>query len=272
MMIQFRHWSWMLCLVFLLLSASACTGGDTAGDVSPEAAPDETAVIEEMPEAASEEAESPTESDAVSTGPITGLPTLDGTATVEMQINGDVVVMELDGSQAPVTAGNFVDLVQRGVYDGVLFHRVEKPPKFPYPFVVQGGDPNSTDPDVPLERLGTGGFVDPDTQQERSIPLEIQPANADEPIYGEVFQESGILQPPALRHTRGAVAMARSPQPNSASSQFYIALSDLPSLDGSYAVFGYVTEGMDVVDSIEAGDMIESATVVSGIENLNQPE
>ena len=66
--------------------------------------------------------------------------------------------------------------------------------------------------------------------------------------------------------------MARSQLPDSASAQFYFALADLPFLDGSYAVFGYVTDGMDVVDAIEQGDIVEAATVVSGIENLRQPE
>jgi peptidyl-prolyl cis-trans isomerase B (cyclophilin B) len=74
--------------------------------------------------------------------------------------------------------------------------------------------------------------------------------------------------PPQLKHTRGAVAMARSQQPDSASSQFYFALADLAFLDGSYAVFGYVTNGMNVVDKIQQGDRIESAKVTQGLENL----
>ncbi|MEO1300549.1 MAG: peptidylprolyl isomerase, partial [Cyanobacteria bacterium J06636_16] len=196
-------------------------------------------------------------------------PVLNGQATVAMQINGSQVVMELDGEKAPVTAGNFVDLVQRGVYDGLVFHRVVKSPE---PFVAQGGDPQSADPSVSAQALGTGSFIDPDTQQPRLIPLEIQPDGADEPLYSQTFQAAGVTQPPALPHTRGAVAMARSQLPDSASSQFYIALADLPFLDGSYAVFGYVTEGMDVVDGIEQGDVIESATITAGIENLQQPE
>ncbi|MEB3313086.1 MAG: peptidylprolyl isomerase, partial [Cyanobacteriota bacterium] len=74
--------------------------------------------------------------------------------------------------------------------------------------------------------------------------------------------------PPALNHRRGAIAMARSQAPDSASSQFYITLADLPFLDGNYAVFGYVTQGMEVVDTIQQGDRIESARVVKGLEQL----
>jgi peptidyl-prolyl cis-trans isomerase B (cyclophilin B) len=104
------------------------------------------------------------------------------------------------------------------------------------------------------------------------IPLEIQPEGADAPVYSQTFPEAGISASPVLKHTRGALAMARSQLADSASAQFYFALADLPFLDGSYAVFGYVTEGMEVIDAIEQGDVVESATVVSGIENLKQPE
>ena len=77
-----------------------------------------------------------------------------------------------------------------------------------------------------------------------------------------------LAGPPLLNHTRGAVAMARSQFPDSASSQFYITLADLPFLDGSYAVFGYVKEGMEVVDQIQQGDVITLATVTDGSDNL----
>lgn len=193
------------------------------------------------------------------------LPVLEGTATVEFIVNGAPIVVEVDGNNAPVTAGNFVDLVNRGVYDGVSFHRVVKEPQ---PFVVQGGDPQSTDPSVPAQQLGTGSFTDPETNAPRYIPLEIKPAGAEEPIYGETFEMAQVSQAPELKHTRGAVAMARSQAVDSASAQFYFTLADLPFLDGNYAVFGYVTDGMDVVDNIQQGDRIESARVVSGLDNL----
>lgn len=197
--------------------------------------------------------------------PPDGLVQLQGNATVELVVNGERIRVEVDGEQAPITAGNFVDLVQRGVYDGTVFHRVVREPQ---PFVVQGGDPQSTDPSVPVQRLGTGGFIDPDTQEERQIPLEITPAGAEQPIYSQTFDAIGQSAKPALPHTHGAVAMARSQFPDSASSQFYFALADLPFLDGSYAVFGYVTEGLDVVDAIQQGDVLESATVTEGLDNL----
>ncbi|MBE9013729.1 peptidylprolyl isomerase, partial [Pseudanabaenaceae cyanobacterium LEGE 13415] len=194
-----------------------------------------------------------------------GLPRLQGKATVVMTVKGSPITMEIDGTNAPITAGNFVDLVNRKVYDGLVFHRVVREPQ---PFVVQGGDPQSKDPNVPIDRLGTGGFIDPATKQPRNIPLEITPRNAKEPLYNQKLSDAGITVPPKLKHTRGAVAMARSANLDSASSQFYIALADLQFLDGDYAVFGYVTQGMETVDKIQAGDRIESATVTKGIENL----
>ncbi|MBU6230517.1 MAG: peptidylprolyl isomerase [Cyanobacteria bacterium REEB459] len=194
-----------------------------------------------------------------------GLPTLTGSAKVELKVKGAAIIIQVDGTQAPVTAGNFVDLVNRGVYTGLSFHRVVREPQ---PFVVQGGDPQSKDPAFPLSQLGTGSFVDPTTQQPRYIPLEIKPAGADQPIYNQTFETAKVNQAPVLTHKRGAVAMARSQAPDSASAQFYIALADLPFLDGSYAVFGYVTQGMEVVDKIQQGDRIESARVLEGLDKL----
>jgi peptidyl-prolyl cis-trans isomerase B (cyclophilin B) len=184
---------------------------------------------------------------------------LEGKATVVMTVKGAPITIELDGTNAPITAGNFVDLVQKGVYDGLVFHRVLRKP---LPFVVQGGDPQGKDPKFPTAQLGTGGFIDPKTSRERRIPLEIKVKGAPNPTY------SKTLEKPVLLHSRGAVAMARAEDPNSASSQFYITLSDASHLDGSYAVFGYVKQGMDVVDKIEAGDRIDSATVTQGLENF----
>jgi peptidyl-prolyl cis-trans isomerase B (cyclophilin B) len=187
-------------------------------------------------------------------------PRLDGTAVVEMMINGKPVTIEIDGNAAPVTAGNFVDLVQRGFYNGLIFHRVVKEPQ---PFVAQGGDPKG---------VGTGGFVDPETKQPRYVPLEILLKDEKEPIYGKSIGQQSTARTPivALPHKRGAIAMARSQQPDSASSQFYFALSDVNFLDGDYAVFGYVTKGMEVVDTIKQGDKIDAAKVVSGAENLKK--
>jgi peptidyl-prolyl cis-trans isomerase B (cyclophilin B) len=181
---------------------------------------------------------------------------LKGKATVELKLKSGVVKIELDGENAPLTAGNFADLVQRGHYNGLTFHRVVKQPS---PFVAQGGDPLGN---------GTGSFVDPVTSQPRYIPLEILPEGAKSPVYGEVLPPT---QKPKLRHNKGAIAMARSQSPNSASCQFYFALDDIYFLDGSYAVFGYVTEGMDLVQNITVGNTIESMTITAGAENIKQP-
>ncbi|MBF2098709.1 MAG: peptidylprolyl isomerase [Gloeomargaritaceae cyanobacterium C42_A2020_066] len=183
-------------------------------------------------------------------------PCLTGTAVVELVVNGRPITLEIMGKEAPLTAGNFVDLVQRGFYNNLSFHRVVKQPQ---PFVVQGGDPKGN---------GTGGFIDPQTKQERVIPLEITPQGDAQAYYGQTFPEARIQKPPALLHERGALAMARSQNPNSASSQFYITLAEQSFLDGNYAVFGKVTAGMDVVDGIKQGDKITSAKVISGAEYL----
>ena len=183
---------------------------------------------------------------------------LQGKATVLMSTSRGDITIEVDGDAAPLTAGNFVDLVRRGTYNGTLFHRVVREP---VPFVVQGGDPQSSDRSVPLSQLGTGSFVDPATGQARLIPLEISFEGEDGPRYGRVSTNPSELNKLALRHYRGAVAMARSQAPNSASAQFYIALKPLPELDGRYAVFGRVSEGLEVVDAIRQGDRITKATL-----------
>ncbi len=184
------------------------------------------------------------------------LPQLQGIATVELKLSYGTVVMEIDGNSAPTTAGNFVDLVSKGFYDGLTFHRVVKDPS---PFVAQGGDPQGT---------GTGNYIDPKTSQTRYIPLEILAEGDSKPTYSKVLSPG---QKPKLKHFRGAVAMARTPAPDSASCQFYIALADINFLDGQYAVFGYVKSGMEFVDQIKVGDKIETAKVTQGLGNLKLP-
>jgi peptidyl-prolyl cis-trans isomerase B (cyclophilin B) len=134
------------------------------------------------------------------------------------------IVVELDAGAAPQTVNNFVFLARQGFYDGLTFHRVEPG------FVIQGGDPTGT---------GAGG-------PGYNVPAEIQ-----------------------LPHVEGAIAMARradevNPTRASSGSQFYIALAPTPFLDGAYTVFGQVSEGMDVVQSIAVGDVIEKIIVVEG--------
>lgn len=188
-------------------------------------------------------------------------PCLKGDATVELSTSRGRVLIAVDGHAAPLTAGNFVDLVRRGVYDGTVFHRVVKDP---VPFVVQGGDPTSSSPSTPVSQYGLGNYVDARTGMARLIPLEISRKGESRPIYGEPLTNPGISRELVLRHRLAAVAMARSSDPNSASAQFYVALQALPELDGRYAVFGHVIQGMPVINTLRQGDRILRATVVSG--------
>jgi peptidyl-prolyl cis-trans isomerase B (cyclophilin B) len=188
------------------------------------------------------------------------LPQLAGMAKVELQVNGSPILIEINGTDAPTTAGNFVDLIDQGVYDGLVFHRVIPG------FVAQGGDPQGKDPKF-SGQLGTGGFTDPATGMERRIPLEIKLDGEEKPTYSKAKLPGSSV---VLKHDRGVIAMARSSMPDSASSQFYIALEDLPSLDGDYAVFGKVVTGMEVVDKIKQGDRISTAKVVEGLDNLKK--
>ena len=144
-----------------------------------------------------------------------------------METAKGTITIELYEDKAPITAGNFIDLIEKKFYDGLTFHRLEPG------FVIQGGDPRGN---------GTGGYVDPKTGGERRIKLEVSP----ELKHGEA----------------GAVAMARSSNPDSASSQFYITLGPAAFLDMNYAVFGRVVDGMEVVNQIRVGDKITSVTVV----------
>lgn len=132
-------------------------------------------------------------------------------ATIEVEGYG-TIKLELDADVAPVTVANFAKLAGDGFYNGLTFHRIISG------FMVQGGDPNGN---------GTGG--------------------SSEKIVGE-FSENG--HPNSISHVRGTISMARSQAYNSASSQFFIMQADTPSLDGQYAAFGHVTEGMDVVDAM----------------------
>lgn len=175
-----------------------------------------------------------------------------------MVVEGQPITIALDGANAPITAGNFVDLVSRRFYDEIAFHRVEPN------FVAQAGDPNSRDPNF-SGRLGTSGFTDPTTGQTRTIPLEIKPVGSETALLGQRFDQAGVTVPPLLENDRGTIAMARSNDPNSASSQFYFNLSDSSFLDGAYSVFGEITDGLAVMDGIEVGDRIDAARIVDGI-------
>ena len=132
---------------------------------------------------------------------------------IEMQ-DGGVIKLELDAKEAPITVANFEKLVKEGFYDGLIFHRVISV------FMIQGGCPLAT---------GTGG---PGYE-----------------IKGE-FASNGV--PNKIKHNRGTISMARTQVPDSAGSQFFIMHADAPYLDGQYAGFGKVVEGIEVVDKIAA--------------------
>ena len=132
------------------------------------------------------------------------------------------MTIELYGKDAPLTVCNFVKLIKAKYYDGLTFHRVESNPGFK---LIQGGDPNGD---------GTGG-------PGYTIKLEISDK---------------------LKHVAGALAMARTQDPDSAGSQFYICREAIPQLDGQYAVFGKVIKGLDVAGKIAKGDKIKKITLV----------
>jgi len=193
------------------------------------------------------------------------LPRLIGRAYIELIVNDSPILIQIDGDNAPVTAGNFAQLVSRDFYNGISFHRVVTEPD---PFVAQAGDPQSKDPNFPPENLGSGNYTDPETGEPRFIPLEIKPLGETEPLYGQTFEEAGITAQPVLPHRQGAIAMARSTAPDSASSQFYFTLADTSFLDGNYAVFGYVRQNFAGVEQIKQGDRIQSAQITQGANNL----
>lgn len=193
------------------------------------------------------------------------LPQLKGRATVEVVTTRGPVRVVLDGYSAPVTAGNFVDLVQRGFYDGLPFVRAENS------YVLQFGDPEGD----------AEGFIDPKTGQYRAIPLEVLVNGDSEPTYGDTLEALGRYNElPVLPFSAyGALALARpEPDPNGGSSQVFFFLFDTELtppgfnlLDGRYAVFGYTVDGQDVLASLRADDRIESIRVINGLENLVEP-
>ncbi|MGM9496710.1 peptidylprolyl isomerase [Desertifilum tharense IPPAS B-1220] len=193
------------------------------------------------------------------------LPQLKGRATIEFETTQGNITAVVDGYSAPVTAGNFVDLVQRGFYDGLEFTRAED---F---YVLQIGDPPGPE----------DGFVDPKTGEYRRVPLEVFVRSEEKPIYGITLEDAGLYreQPVLPFSAYGTLAMARPDiDPNGGSSQFFFFLFEpeltpagLNLLDGRYSVFGYVVENKEVLGKIKQGDKIISAQVVQGAENLVQP-
>lgn len=152
------------------------------------------------------------------------------TAVIDIKDYGKITV-ELDADAAPITVQNFVDLVNDKFYDGLTFHRIING------FMMQGGDPLGN---------GTGG--------------------SENTIKGE-FSNNGVDN--NLSHTRGAISMARSLEYDSASSQFFIVHQDSTFLDGDYAAFGYVTDGIDIVDKICTETPVTDSK--GTVESENQP-
>lgn len=145
---------------------------------------------------------------------------------VTMETSKGIIKFQVFRTETPITAGNFLDLVKSGFYNGLSFHRYEPG------FLIQGGDPKGT---------GFGTYVDSRTHDERKIPLEVKPT---------------------LHHDLGSLCMSHAVNdPNSGSCQFYISLAPQPKLDMQYAVFGRVIDGLPVVSNLKAGDKILKATV-----------
>ncbi|MDO8847792.1 MAG: peptidylprolyl isomerase [Coriobacteriia bacterium] len=154
-----------------------------------------------------------------------------GTETAVIQTSKGTITLEFYPQDAPNTVASFIELTDAGFYNGLKFHRVVPG------FVAQGGDPLTADLTVEQVKSGVGG------------------AGTGGPGWTQKAEFN------ARKHETGTLAMARARDVDSAGSQFYICLAPQPSLDGQYTVFGRVTEGMDVVMSIEVGDVIESVTI-----------
>ncbi|MDJ0732343.1 MAG: peptidylprolyl isomerase [Crocosphaera sp.] len=190
------------------------------------------------------------------------LPQLKGRATVKIETTKGDLTIVVDGYNAPVNGGNFVDLVQRGFYDGLSFIEIEDS------LAIQTGDPPGEEE----------GFVDSETGEYRAIPLEVLVRGDEKPIYGETLEEVGIYLPDLVLpfNAYGAVALARpSLDPNGGSSQFFFFKFDseltppgFNLMDGRYSVFGYLVDGKEVLAELTKKDKIISAQVMDGLDNL----
>jgi peptidylprolyl isomerase len=190
------------------------------------------------------------------------LPRLLGRATVRLATTRGDLIAVVDGYNAPLTAGAFVDLVQRGFYDGLPFNRAED---F---YVLQTGDPSGPQT----------GFVDTGTQQERKVPLEIRIPGEEAPFYNQTFEDLGLFkaEPVLPFSSKGTLGWAHSDESlGDGSSQFFLFLFEpeltpagLNLIDGRYAAFGYVVEGLDVLEELIADDGIVNASVIEGAGNL----
>ena len=190
------------------------------------------------------------------------LPRLLGRATVAVETTKGPLTAVVDGYNAPLTAGAFVDLVQKGFYDGLPFTRAED---F---YVLQTGDPKGPE----------SGYIDPKTKTERKVPLEIRVPGETSPFYNQTFEDLGRFKAtPVLPFaTLGTLGWAHSDEVlDDGSSQFFLFLFEpeltpagLNLIDGRYAAFGYVVDGFDVLEELTADDGIVKAKVIEGASNL----
>ncbi|MEN9541931.1 MAG: hypothetical protein RLZZ459_2022, partial [Cyanobacteriota bacterium] len=190
------------------------------------------------------------------------LPRLLGRATVEIETTQGKLTAVVDGYNAPITAGAFVDLVQKGFYDGLPFTRAED---F---YVLQTGDPKGPET----------GYIDPKTKSERTVPLEIMVPGEEAPFYNATFEDLGLFtaQPVLPFATLGTLGWAHSDEAlNDGSSQFFFFLYEaeltpagLNLVDGRYSAFGYVVDGFDVLEELGISDGIVKARVIEGADNL----
>jgi len=190
------------------------------------------------------------------------LPRLLGRATVAIETTQGPLMAVVDGYNAPLTAGAFVDLVQKGFYDGLPFTRAED---F---YVLQTGDPKGSET----------GYIDPKTKTERHVPLEIRVPGEDEPFYNQTFEDLGLFKAtPVLPFaTLGTLGWAHSDEAlGDGSSQFFFFLYEaeltpagLNLVDGRYGAFGYVVDGFEVLEELGVNDGIVKARVIDGADNL----
>ncbi len=176
------------------------------------------------------------------------LPCLAKTENVLLVTNQGKIKLELYGELAPLTVGNFIDLVEKGEYNNTIFNRVIREP---VPLVIRVGKNRFMNNHDKFKRENISKI--------RHIPLEIKLKSDPYPIYGKLINEASKILKIELKHIRGSLSMARSKGLNTANSQFYISLKSLPELDGRYAVFGKVSSGMNVIDLIQEKDFIIEA-------------
>lgn len=224
-------------LIISMLLMAICTGcGNQPTSDSGSSKQEQTAKLTDEPTAEpspSESADASSVDDADSKTAAKKVDTskqLSGKHHIEIEIKDyGTIKLELDADTAPITVTNFIKLAQDGFYDGLTFHRIISG------FMIQGGDPEGT---------GFGG--------------------SDETIKGE-FSNNGVEN--NIEHKRGVISMARSSLPDSASSQFFIMHQDSPHLNGDYAAFGEVTEGIEIVDKICEDTKVEDDNGTVAAEN-----